>query len=74
MSNPELNTSHHTTPNGQPYTGKSYKRPGFYASVIVGDPDSFLIQADELMTFYPDEVREISSAISELADWMERDG
>ena len=65
-----LETSHHTTANGVPYTGKSYKRPGFWASVVVGDIESFVIEADDLMTFYPDEIREIAAALLALADEM----
>lgn len=66
-----LTTSQHTTANGVPYTGKSYWRPGFSASAVVGDIESFMIQADDLMTFYPSEVREMAAALNALADAME---
>jgi hypothetical protein len=69
----DLKTTHRTTCNGMPYTGKSYERPGFYAAVVVGDIESSLIKVDDLMTFYPREVREIAAALNELADWMEAD-
>jgi len=65
-----LETSYHTTANGMPYTGKSYRRPGFWASAVVGDIESFVIQADDLMTFYPDDIREIAAALLALADEM----
>lgn len=67
-----IETSHRTTSNGAPYTGKSYKRPGFYASVVVGDIESFMVQSDDLMTFYPREVREIAAALVALASYMEQ--
>lgn len=68
---PEIRTVHLTTSNGMPYTGKTYVRPGFSASIVVGDIESFGMLVDNRMTFYPEEVREISSALNELADWMD---
>jgi hypothetical protein len=69
-----LKTDYHTTPNGAHFTGKSYERPGFHVGVVVGDPESFFINADGLMTFYPNEVREMAAALAELAGWMEERG
>jgi len=54
-----------------PYTGKIYERPGFSASVVVGDVESFCMLSDEQMTFYPREIREIAAALVRLADMME---
>jgi hypothetical protein len=48
-------------------------RPGFSAWVCVGDPESFTMSVDDRMTFYPNDVREIASALNELADWMSGD-
>jgi hypothetical protein len=59
------------TSNGAPYIGKIYKRPGLSATVVVGDIESFGMQVDQRMTFYPDEVREIAAALIELAALME---
>lgn len=66
-----LKTDHRTTPNGAQLTSKSYERPGLMAWVVVGDIESFTLRVDELMTFYPSEVREIAAALMELADQME---
>lgn len=67
-----IETVSRITSNGAPYTGKTYQRPGFSAAVVVGDIESFGMQVDALMTFYPDEVREIAEALFQLANWMER--
>lgn len=66
-----IETAHQTTSNGTPFTGKFYRRPGFLASVVVGDIESFGMKTDQLMTFYPGEVREIAAALVGLADAME---
>jgi hypothetical protein len=71
---PGIETVHRITSNGMPYIGKIYKRHGFSATAIVGDAESFSIQADKLMTFYPVDVREIASALNELANFMENSG
>jgi hypothetical protein len=71
---PGIETVHRITSNGMPYVGKIYKRHGFSATAIVGDIESFSIQADKLMTFYPVDVREIASALNELANFMENSG
>lgn len=72
MTDTAIKTVQRTTPNGAPYTGKIYERPGFSATVVVGDVESFGLRADGLMTFYPREVREIAAALVELADWMDQ--
>lgn len=66
-----IETAHQTTSNGTPFTGKFYRRPGFLATAVVGDIESFGMKTDQRMTFYPDEVREIAAALVELADAME---
>lgn len=66
-----IRTVHRMTSNGMPYVGKIYERPGFSAAVVVGDIESLGIQADDRMTFHPKEVREITAALSELANWMD---
>ncbi len=66
-----IKTVQRTTDNGVPYTGKIYERPGFSASVVVGDVESFCMLSDEQMTFYPREIREIAAALVRLADMME---
>jgi hypothetical protein len=70
----KIETVHRVTTNGVPYVGKIYKRHGFSATAIVGDIESFSIQADKLMTFYPVDVREIASVLNELANIMENRG
>lgn len=65
-----IKTVRRETPNGVPYVNKVHERPGFTASAVVGDPESFSIQVDPLMTFCADEVREISIALRLLAQWM----
>ena len=72
MSDLTIETRARVTPNGAPYVSKRYARPGFSASVIVGDIESFDIQVDWAMTFYPDDVREMAKAFNVLADEMER--
>lgn len=67
----QLKTDYRTTPNGAQFTSKSYERPGLMAWVVVGDIESFTLRVDELMTFYPAEVREVAAALAELADHME---
>ena len=69
----DLKTTQHTTSNGMPYTGKSFELPGFWAGVVVGDIESFWMQVDPLMTFYPKDVRRIARALIDLADWMDYD-
>jgi hypothetical protein len=70
----KIETVHRVTTNGVPYVGKIYRRHGFSATAIVGDAESFSIQSDRLMTFYPIDVREIASALNELANFMENSG
>lgn len=65
-----IQTTERTTSNGNPYTTKHFDRPGFWAGVVVGDIESFGMKVDQLMTFYPGEIREIARALNELADWM----
>lgn len=67
-----LQTEQRTTHNGASFTAKSYSVPGLTATVIQGDPESFGLMVDSLMTFYPQEVREIAAALIELADAMEQ--
>jgi hypothetical protein len=67
----ELKTDHRTTPNGAQYISRSFERPGLLAWVVVGDIESFTLWVDELMTFYPGDVREIAAALNELADLLE---